>query len=153
MNERFPISQFIINCSLACAKRFQYADLTCCSSPVQHSDKLAHSPLNFLQTMSMHKGISLFFHLRSCHHLSEHFGLDDEMTSPTAWGLALENIWFELWRTLVHENHASKKRISIRNFELEFGMRDYWPSTIKKNKKTNKSQNFVSVALQHTHMI
>ena len=27
--------------------------------------------------------------------LSEHFGLDDKMTSRTAWGLALDNIWFE----------------------------------------------------------
>ena len=31
--------------------------------------------------------------------------------------------------------HTSKKRISIRNFELKFGMLDYWPSTITKSKK------------------
>ena len=28
-----------------------------------------------------------------------------------------------------------KKCISIRNFELKFGMLDYWPSTFTKSKK------------------
>ena len=64
------------NFSLAFAKRFQFADLTCCS-PVQHSDKPVYLPIFlpifFLQTMSMHNG--MFFHLWSCHLASEHFVL------------------------------------------------------------------------------
>ena len=36
---------------------------------VQHSDKLAYSLRNFLQTMSIIKGILIFFHVWSCHFL------------------------------------------------------------------------------------
>ena len=60
------------------------------------------------------------------------FGLDDKMTSWTAWGLKQ---FLEVMRTLVHEKHASKKRIFNGNFELKFGMRDYWPSTNTESKK------------------
>ena len=90
MCERTISTWPIHNCCLVCAMRFQFADLTCCCSPVQHSDKLGYSPRNVLQTMSIHKGISLFFHVWSPYFLSEHFGLDDKMTSRTAWVL--------LWR-------------------------------------------------------
>jgi len=79
--------------------------------------------------------------------LSEHFGLDDKMTSRTAWGLDLDNIWFESWQMLIHEKHASKKQIFMGNFKLKFSMRDYWSSTITESKKKRKSQNFFLVAL------
>ena len=57
-------------------------------------------------------------------------------------------------QTLLHEKHASKECISIRNFELKFDMLDYWPSTIAKSKKKKKMSKFrLSSTLRHTHDI
>ena len=137
----------IHNCTLAYAKRFQFADLTCCCSLARRSDKLAYSPQTFLQTMSIYKRISVFFHICSLYFLSEYFGLDDKMTLRTTWGLPCDNIFVWVMADACSQKHASKKRIFIGNFELKFGMRDYWPSTNTESKKKRKSQNFVLVAL------
>ena len=47
----------------------------------------------------------------------------------------------EMLRKVAHKQlaqHASKKRIFIGNFELKFGMRVYWSSTITESKKKEK---------------
>ena len=50
-NEQFPLGQFI-----TAFWRMQ-------RDSIQHSNKLAYLPRNVLQTMSIHKGISLFLHV------------------------------------------------------------------------------------------
>lgn len=106
----------IHNCTLAYAKRFQFADLTCCCSLARHSDKLAYSPQTFLQTMSIYKGISVFFHMCCPYFLSEYFGLDDKMTSRTTWGLPCDNIF--VW--VMADACSRKTCIEKAHFHWEF---------------------------------
>ena len=51
----------IHNCSLAYAKSFQFADLTCCCSPARHSDKLAYSYEKLLRDLREYANL-----LRDC---------------------------------------------------------------------------------------
>lgn len=129
-NKGYPLGQFII--ALWRMQRDFISRLWLVSIILYNTATSWHIFHKFFFTNDGHAQRDIpFSHEWSCHFLPD-FGLDDKMTSRTAWGL-----WFEKWWTLVHE-HASKKRTSIWNFELKFDRRNYWPSKVTKSKKQEK---------------